>query len=208
MAKREVNHTRKEMLQTRKQRRQEWSVTRIVTRVQGAPSNLESSDEEEEEKGEVTPPPLSLPRETLPPLGDIVSRQVGITVGIWQLKQTWTEIGPLAHLPQKHHLTLVSPNPRGLSVVPVLTEPTHLLRISKVPSCMSIGTITMAMAAGPSSSGPRGTEPPPKKAHFGAFVQVSSRYVLSHLCLMWLLLLLFSSLNSKGCFWVGQLQAW
>jgi hypothetical protein len=36
--------------------------------------------------------------------------------------------------------------------------------------------VTMAVMARSSSSGPRGTEPLPKKAHFEALLWVSSRY--------------------------------
>jgi hypothetical protein len=50
----------------------------MVVRVRGGgedtPSVLESLDEEEEEEGEVTSPPLSLLHETLPSFGDILGR--------------------------------------------------------------------------------------------------------------------------------------
>jgi hypothetical protein len=48
-------------------------------------------DEEEDEYGEVgevTPPPHSPPHEDLPSLGDIFSRQVGISIGVHQLKHS------------------------------------------------------------------------------------------------------------------------
>jgi hypothetical protein len=38
--------------------------------------------------GEVTLPPHSLPHEDLPSLGDIFSRQVGISIGVHQLKHS------------------------------------------------------------------------------------------------------------------------
>jgi hypothetical protein len=63
------------------------------------PSYPESSDEEEEEEGEVIPPPLSPSRKTLPSFGDIISRQVGITVGVRQSKWNQTKTRPSAGLP-------------------------------------------------------------------------------------------------------------
>jgi hypothetical protein len=48
------------------------------------PTEPESSDEE----GEMTPPPLSPARMTVPPLNDIIGRQVGITIGIRRPKRT------------------------------------------------------------------------------------------------------------------------
>jgi hypothetical protein len=42
------------------------------------PSKLESSDEEEEEQGEVIASPPSLPHETFPSFDDILSRQVEV----------------------------------------------------------------------------------------------------------------------------------
>jgi hypothetical protein len=97
----------------------------------GYPTEPESSDEEEED-GVATPPPISLPCETLPPFSDITVQQVGVTVGVHQPKRTQTRIGPglSASLPQQPCLMSVSPNSRGTSVVPVLTKPTHLPRIS------------------------------------------------------------------------------
>jgi hypothetical protein len=111
------------------------------------PSNPKSSGEEEEE-GEVTPPPLSLPRETLPPFSDIISQQVGVTVGVCQPKQTRQRPGRrLACLsnPILHRYLLTK---RGSSVVPVLIEPTHLLGISQDLPCSSAITVAMVMTGG------------------------------------------------------------
>jgi hypothetical protein len=82
---------------------------------------------EKGEEGEVTPP-----RETLSLFTDIISRQAGgggVTVCVRQPKWTRTETGPSVGLPRHPGLALVSPNSRGSSVVPVLTESTHLLKI-------------------------------------------------------------------------------
>jgi hypothetical protein len=61
----------------------------------------------------------------------------------------------------------------------------------------------MAITAGSPSSSTGEVDPPPKKACFGAFLQVSSRYVCmwSRLLLLRLLLLLFLSLDLKSDFW-------
>jgi hypothetical protein len=53
----------------------------------GYPSEHESTDEEVE-KEELTLPPPSQSAEALPPFGDILSRQMGITVGVHQSR--WT----------------------------------------------------------------------------------------------------------------------
>jgi hypothetical protein len=51
----------------------------MAARAQGeyTPSEPESSSEDEEEEGEVDPPPLSPLHETLSPFEDIISRQGG-----------------------------------------------------------------------------------------------------------------------------------
>jgi hypothetical protein len=69
---------------------------------------------------------------------------------------------------------LESTKTRGLSVKPVLKEPTHLFGIPHVLSCPLLTIVATAVAAGLSSSGPRGMEPPPKKVYLRAFLQVSS----------------------------------
>jgi hypothetical protein len=124
------------------------------------PFEPKSLDEEEEEEGEVTPPPLSPLCKSLPSFGDIIKRQGGITADIRQPKQTRIETEPTADLPQQPCLTLLYPNSRGSSVVSVLMEMTHLLKLLPVPLC---------------SSSPGGSEPSPK-AYFGAFLWVSSWY--------------------------------
>jgi hypothetical protein len=95
----EANHVYSKRLWAQRQGRWDWSAARAAARAQGeeTPSRLESSggDDEEEnedgEEGEVTPPPHSSPLKDLPSLGDIFSRQVGISVGSQRLKQPWTE---------------------------------------------------------------------------------------------------------------------
>jgi hypothetical protein len=81
-------------------------------RGEDTPTELGSSDEEEEEE-EVTPPPFSPPLVTLPPFSGITSWQVGITVGICRLKQTWIGIEALADSPQPPCLVPVSSDSRG-----------------------------------------------------------------------------------------------
>jgi hypothetical protein len=61
--------------------------------------------------------------------------------------------------------------------MPVLTEMTHLSKILQVPLSSMVITVAMAMMTRVSSSSLWGTEPPPKKAHFGALLRVSSQYV-------------------------------
>jgi hypothetical protein len=86
---REVNRDYTEWLQAQNQRRWDWSTARMAARARGedTPSELESlgGDNEEEDKdgeeSEVNPPPHSPPCEALPLLGDMFSRQEGITVG-------------------------------------------------------------------------------------------------------------------------------
>jgi hypothetical protein len=81
-------------------------------------TELESSDEEEEEEGEITPPPL---------FSDVVSQQVGITVGVRQLKRTRTRIGSSIGLPQQPRLAMVSPNSGGQA----LGQQGHPHRVSR-----------------------------------------------------------------------------
>jgi hypothetical protein len=86
---REANRVYSERLQARRQRRWDRSAARVAARARGieTPTEPESSrgdDEEEDEDGEegkVTPPPHSPPPEDLPSLGDMFSRQAGISVG-------------------------------------------------------------------------------------------------------------------------------
>jgi hypothetical protein len=101
---------------------------------------------------------------------------MGTTVCIQHPKRTQTETGPSVGLPQQPHLALVSHNSWGLSNVLVLMEMTHLPEILQVPSCSLAAMATSAVTARSSSSSPQGMEPPPKKAHFGAFLWVSCQY--------------------------------
>jgi hypothetical protein len=77
------------------------------------PKSSGGDDEEEDEvieEGEVTSPPHSLPREDLPSLGDIFSRQAGITIGACQLKGPRTKTGMPTGLTLHPCLALVSPD--------------------------------------------------------------------------------------------------
>jgi hypothetical protein len=82
----------------------------------------ESSEEKEQEEGEVTPPSLSPLHETLPSFGDIISQQAGVAVGVHQPKRTRTETRSSTSLPSQPRLMLVSPNSWGSSIVLVLME--------------------------------------------------------------------------------------
>jgi hypothetical protein len=92
VARREANRADNERKQAWRQRRWLWSAARGVVRARGkeTPSKPESSrdgDEEEdehEEEGEITPSPHSSPLEDLPSLGDLLSQQTGISIGVRQ----------------------------------------------------------------------------------------------------------------------------
>jgi hypothetical protein len=62
-------------------------------------SDLQSNDEEEGEEGEVTPPPLSPPCETLPSFGDILNWLAGVAVSVCRPKWTQTKTGPSVGMP-------------------------------------------------------------------------------------------------------------
>jgi hypothetical protein len=66
--------------------------------------------------------------------------------------------------------------------VNVLMEPTHLLDISQVPSCLSVIVVATSVTVGSSLSSLGGTEPIAKKAHFEAFLRVSSWYMCGAAC--------------------------
>jgi hypothetical protein len=87
------------------------------------------SSSEEEGEGELTPPPLSPSRTTPPPFGDITNQEVGITMSGRRPKRTQTRIGSPADMPQQPQLMPVTPNLKGSSVLPVLTELAHLYGI-------------------------------------------------------------------------------
>jgi hypothetical protein len=69
-----------------------------------------------------------------------------------------------------------------MSITPVLMVLTHLSRISQVSSSSTATVIAMATTAGASLLSHWGMELPPKKAHFGALLRVSSRYVWGAIC--------------------------
>jgi hypothetical protein len=146
------------------------------------PSEPESSrgdDEEEDEdreEGEVTPRPHSSPPEDLPSLGDIFSQQVGISVGVRQLKWQQMETGSSTGLLPQPHLARVSLDLQGVSVVPVVTWMSHLLWVLQVPPFSPAGRVATTMMVGPSSSGARDVKPSAMKARPWSFLPVSSRY--------------------------------
>jgi hypothetical protein len=122
---------------------------------------------------EVTPSLQSPPRITLLPFSDITDWQVGITIGERRLKRTRKGTGSMAGLPQQPHLMPITSDPKGTSILPVLTELTHLPGVPHVLLGFVAAMTTMARSC---SSSPIGTEPLPKKAH-GAFLGVYSRHV-------------------------------
>jgi hypothetical protein len=75
-ARRELNCAYNEQLQARSAA---WMAA--WARGEETPCDPKSSEDEEEEEGEVTPPPLSPSCKALPSFGDILSRQVSVTVG-------------------------------------------------------------------------------------------------------------------------------
>jgi hypothetical protein len=158
----------------------------VAARAQGggekAPFESKSSggdDEEEDEDGEVgevTPPPHSLSPKDLPSLGDIFSRQAGISVGTHRPKRPRTETGSLTSLPLQPYLALVSPDLQGVSVVSAVTGMSHLLGVLQVPLCLLTAGVATAMMAGLISSGVGDAEPSAKKACPWSLLPVSSRY--------------------------------
>jgi hypothetical protein len=73
---------------------------------------------------------------------------------------------------------LVLPNSQGMSVIPVLTEMTHLFGALQDPSSLTATGVAMDVMVGPSLLGSEGggAERPSKKALPWSFLQVSSRY--------------------------------
>jgi hypothetical protein len=72
---------------------------------------------------------------------------------------------------------MVSFNLNGMIILPALMELTHQLEILQASSSSTAPIVTIAEIVGSSSLSPGGTEPPPKKACFGALLRVSSQYV-------------------------------
>jgi hypothetical protein len=129
---------------------------------------------------------------TLPPFGDIASRQVGFIVDPHRPKRTWIGTGLPAGSPPQPCLMPVSTDSRGMSIMPMLTEITHISRTLLVPLFSMTAMVTMAVTVGSSSSSPQRMEP----------LRVSSRYVCGAIYpLRSSLLLLDLFLNSKGDFW-------
>jgi hypothetical protein len=92
----------------------------------------------------------------------------------------------------------VTSDSKGMSILPALTELTHLFGILQVLSGLTAVVATVDSMVGTSSLGPRGVEPLPKKAHISALLRVSSWYVCGA-ARAWrgFLPLLSSFLNSK-----------
>jgi hypothetical protein len=67
------------------------------------------------------------PSEVLPSLGDIFSRQVGISIGAHRPKQPRMETGSWTGSPLQPRLVLVSPDLQGVSIVLVVTGMSRLL---------------------------------------------------------------------------------
>jgi hypothetical protein len=87
-----------------------------------APSELESSgdddveEDEDEEVGEITPSPHSPPPEDVPSLGDLFSQQTGIFFGARQTKHSWMGAGGSSGSPPQSGLTLVYSVMHGMIV--------------------------------------------------------------------------------------------
>jgi hypothetical protein len=104
-ARREVNRDYNERKQARRQRRRFQSAGQVIIKARGeeSPSESESlgddeeeeEEDEDEEEGERTslhsPPP-----EDLPSLGNLFSRQAGMSVGVYWLKHPQTGDGALS----------------------------------------------------------------------------------------------------------------
>jgi hypothetical protein len=90
---REANHVSNEHPQTRGPRRWAWSAAQGAAKAQeeDTPSKPESSGRDDEEEGEVTPPPHYPLPENLPSFCNLFNWQVGISVGARQSK--WRRTG-------------------------------------------------------------------------------------------------------------------
>jgi hypothetical protein len=81
------------------------------------PKSLRGGDEvedEDEEEGEITPLPHSLPPKDLPSPGDVFSQQAGISVGARQPKCPQTGTGALSDPSPHSSLALVSSDLQGI----------------------------------------------------------------------------------------------
>jgi hypothetical protein len=76
----------------------------------------------------------------------------------------------------------VTSDSKGMSILRVLMELTHLFGILQVLSGLTAVVATVDSMVGTSSSGPRGVEPLPKKAHISALLVC----VWSLPCLAWI----------------------
>jgi hypothetical protein len=85
----------------------------------------------------------------------------------------------------------------------MLMKKPHLFGVLQVPPSLSTAGYATATTAELFLSNPMGVEPRSKKAHPWSFLWVSSWYVWNCALFMWLPLLLFLSLNSKGGHWVA-----
>jgi hypothetical protein len=102
---------------------------------------------------------------------------------------------------------LVLPNSQGMSVIPVLTEMTHLFGALQDPSSLTATGVAMDVMVGPSllgSEGGGGGAPIQEGPPLVFLAGVLSVCTWCCLLFMWLLLLLFLSLNSKRSFLGGR----
>jgi hypothetical protein len=109
----------------------------------------------------VTPPPHSLLPEEFPALGDIFSRQVGITVGTCLLKWPRMDTGPSTGPPSQPYVPLVSPDLQGMSGVPVVMGIAHLHGVLQVPPSLPVAKVDVAILIGLRGSRDHVQEGPP-----------------------------------------------
>jgi hypothetical protein len=111
-ARREVSRAFNEKMRARKEREQAQGDAHraMKERTEGTPMESGSSGDEEEE-GERTPPPQSSPRITPPPFRDVVSRQVGYTIGERQSKRFRIGTRSSNNSPRQLYLSLVTYDP-------------------------------------------------------------------------------------------------
>jgi hypothetical protein len=98
----------------------------------GEDTHSEANSSKEEDEGEVTPPPPSLPCITPPLFSDNAGRQVGITIGQCRPKRIRTNTRLTIGLPQQPQLVLVTSNSKGMSILPASTELTHMPGVPQV----------------------------------------------------------------------------
>jgi hypothetical protein len=155
-----------------------------------SPAEFDSLAEEEEEGGSKSASPVSS------------MRSPSLVLCHRRPKRTQTGTGPSASSPQKPCLMPVSFDLKGMSILPVLKELTHLSGILQVSSSSMIAAAATAVMVGSSSSSPRGRNPysrgpilgPSYRCPQGMRVELPIPHAV--------LLLLSSFLNSKCDFWM------